>query len=227
MPTTPQPWINTADYSPPLLLLFGLGCFGWVIAYYGVFRTIREKKYVQIPAAAVVANIAWEFVWGFFFINNLGRLFSWGYRIWFLMDVYITYCLFKYCNKQVENPILKKYARPLLVLGIVSWSFFIYFFVSQGYDTGYGAITGYILNVMMSAFYITLLLRQDVRNFSYLVAWSKMLGTALLSVFNIIIKGDDHFLVSLCVITFILDVLYIALFHRRLVEQRLAPAVAS
>ena len=88
-------WLNTAKYSGPMLLLFGVGCFFWVVAYVGTLLTIRSRRYVEIPAAAVVANIAWEFVWGFVFQTDMGMLFQWGYRIWFFLDVFITWSLFK------------------------------------------------------------------------------------------------------------------------------------
>src|SRR3954447_12462050 len=95
------PWLNTAKYSGPMLLLYGVGCFGWVVAYVGTLHKIRSRAYVEIPAAAVVANVAWEFVWGFFNQPDVGRLFSWGYRLWFFLDVFITYNLFKYGPKQI------------------------------------------------------------------------------------------------------------------------------
>jgi hypothetical protein len=38
-----------------------------VIAYIGTAVTIIKRQTVEIPAAAVAANVAWEFVWGFIF----------------------------------------------------------------------------------------------------------------------------------------------------------------
>ena len=50
-------------------------------------------------------------------------------------------------------------------------------FVGEGYDTGYGAISGYILNTMMSALYVVIILRHGhLYDFSLVVAWSKMTG---------------------------------------------------
>src|SRR6185436_6366379 len=67
------PWLNTTDFTAFQLALFGVGCFGWVIAYVGVAVMFRKRKYVEIPAAAVAANIAWEFVWGFIYGSNMGK----------------------------------------------------------------------------------------------------------------------------------------------------------
>ena len=219
-------WLNTAKYSEPMLLLFGLGCFFWVVAYVGVLQKIRTRRYVEIPAAAVVANIAWEFVWGFVFTTDMGMLFQWGYRIWFFLDVFITWNLFRYGPQQISNATLRRWFAPATVFGLAAWTAMLYFFVKQGMDSPYGGISGYILNVMMSALYIVLLVQQnDLRDFSYLVAWSKMLGTGILSVFNAILVPQNGFLMTLCAVTFILDVVYIVTFHVMAARLRAAAPV--
>lgn len=213
--TLSQPWFNTTDFTVFQLCLFAAGCFGWVVAYIGTAMTIWKHKVVEIPAGAVAANVAWEFVWGFIFGSTMGRFFTWGYALWCLQDLFITYSTFKYGYKQVSNPHLVRWFKPALAFGIVAWGFLIYFFVRGGYDNGYGAITGYILNVMMSAMYILLLLQGNAKEFSALVGWSKMIGTGLLSVFGYIVNRHNLFLMSLCAITLLLDLAYIALLHMR------------
>jgi hypothetical protein len=214
MPVATTEWFNTARYPVPLLILFGVGCFGWVVAYVAIVRNALRNRFLEIPAGAVVANIAWEFVWGFLYPNELGRFFSWGYRIWFFFDLGIVYMLFRYGDKQVELPELKAIFRPACVFGIAAWAFGIYFFVGEGYDTGYGAISGYILNTMMSALYVVIILRHGhLVDFSLVVAWSKMLGTALLTVFNFLVQPGNPYLLLLCLLTLALDLLYIGLFY--------------
>lgn len=220
-----QPWLDRARYTDLELLLFAVGCVGWVVAYIGVALTLRRRQYVEIPAGAVAANIAWEFVWGFLFGSNMGKLFTLGYALWCVQDVYITYSTFRFGPRQTDNPHLRRWFAPLFAFAIVAWGVCIYWFVRDGFDTGYGAITGYILNVMMSALYITLLLKSDARDFTPLVGWSKMLGTLLLSVFNVMVRGNDGFLMSLCAITFALDVAYLALLHARRAGVRVSAPV--
>lgn len=207
-------WFNTVDYSPPLLILFAIGCCGWVVSYIAVLARVRKNQFVEIPAGAVVANVAWEFVWGFVYQTNMGRLFVWGYRIWFFLDVFIVYMLFQYGWKQLDSTLLKPLFRPGAAFGIVSWGIALYFFIGEGYDTPYGAISGYILNVMMSALYVVLIAKKAdrVQWFSGVVAWSKMLGTALLSVFNFIVRPEDYLLMTLYTTTFVLDILYIGVY---------------
>ncbi len=218
--TLTQPWFNTVDFTIPQLILFAAGCIGWVVAYIGTAITIVKRKVVEIPAAAVAANIAWEFVWGFIFGSTMGFAFTVGYALWCVQDVFITYATFKYGHKQIANPHLRRWFKPALAFGILAWGVVIYFFVSGGYDNGYGALTGYVLNVMMSALYIVLLLQGNALDFSPLVGWSKMIGTGLLSVFALIMSRDNLFLLSLCGITLFLDVVYIALLHTRRPSQR-------
>lgn len=208
--------INLEKYTAAQMILFGVGCFGWVIFYAVVVRNIVRKKFLEIPAASVMTDISWEFVWGFLFKPDMGLLFVWGYRVWFFLDMFIVYGLFKYGDKQVTSPILKRYFRPAVAIGIPFWIATIYFFVAQGYDTPTGLVSGYILNVIVAALYILLFLRhRNVSDFSYVVAWSKGLGTAIASVFCFIVLSDEKFLLALCVICFILDSTYIALFTWR------------
>ena len=217
--------LNFDAYTPGQMLLYGVGCFGWVIFYGFVVRDILRKKFVEIPAPSVVTNISWEFVWGFLFAPDMGQLFVWGYRVWFVLDVFITYSLFKYGHKQVRSPILKKYFRPAAAVGIPIWTLAIYFFVAQGFDTPTGLTSGYILNVIIAVLYILLILRHPtLSDFSYMVAWSKMLGTALASVFCFIVLSDKPFLLTMCVVCFIVDSTYIAVFHWRLKHPNAIPA---
>ena len=214
MPVATTEWFNTSQYPVPLLILFGVGCFGWVVAYVAIVKSALRNQFLEIPAGAVVANIAWEFVWGFLYPNELGRFFSWGYRVWFFFDLGIVYMLFRFGDRQMGLPELKAIFRPACVFGIVAWAVGIYFFVGEGYDTGYGAISGYILNTMMSALYLVIILRHGhLYDFSLVVAWSKMLGTALLTVFNFIVQPHNPYLLLLCLLTLALDLVYIGLFY--------------
>jgi hypothetical protein len=214
MPVDSGRWFNTELYPAPLLVLFGVGCLGWVVAYVAIVRNAVRNRFLEIPAGAVVANIAWEFVWGFLYPNELGRFFSWGYRVWFFFDLAIVWCLFKWGAKQADTPELAAVFRPACVFGIAAWAALVYFFVHDGYDTGYGAVSGYILNTMMSALYVVLILRHGhLHDFSLVVAWSKMLGTALLTVFNFVVKPHYAYLLSLCLATLVLDLVYIAVFY--------------
>ncbi len=217
-------WINTVRYSVPSLIVFGLGCVLWLIAYIAILRGVRRNKFVDIPAAAVVANVSWEFMWSFVYRGDAGWLLAEGYRGWVFLDFVIVYYLFRYGESQVLSPTLRRYFRPALAFGIASWSVAIYYFVRNGYDMSMGATSAYIINVMMSTVYITLMHTHPAQNFSLLVGWTKGLGTACFSLFMVMAPlhryqeealADKGFLLTLCVVTLVLDAVYVVALHRR------------
>ena len=94
---------NTADYSVPQLVLFGVAAAYWVWVYVVVIKDILKNRFVGIPVLAVCANIAWEFLWSFFFYTNMGAFFEWGYRAWFILDVFIFYSVLRFGKIQFAN----------------------------------------------------------------------------------------------------------------------------
>jgi hypothetical protein len=214
-----QPFINTTDYTTLELITFGVGCAGWIVVYYFTIRSIIRRQFVEIPIVTIWGNIVWEFLWSWVFVTNMGSLFMWGYRVWFFMDCFILYGAFRYGQKQLALPLLSRHYRLMSVLGILAWLPLLYYYI-DGYDrplSKMGAYSGYILNLLISALYIPLALRLNWVSFSYPAAWCKGVGTLLISVFCFL-HFTDRFLLTMCVLTGILDGLYIYLFasqHRR------------
>lgn len=207
---------NLKDYTIADHVFFAVGCLLWVFTYIIVIRNIIKKQFVEIPLVAVCANFAWEFLWSFFFRTDMGELYVWGYRIWFFLDCFIVYGLFKYGVKQVVHPLFIKYYHIIVALCIASWGALLYYYIDK-WDapvTHMGANSGYILNVMMSALFITFFLRYNQPgSFSYLSGWFKGVGTILITIFCFL-HFTDGFLLSMCVITGILDIIYIYLLHK-------------
>ncbi|MFC0875353.1 hypothetical protein ACE01N_02100 [Saccharicrinis sp. FJH2] len=212
-----QPIINLEDYTVLQHILFALGCLLWVFTYIVVLKVIKKSAFIEIPLIAVTANFAWEFLWSFVFMTNMGLLYVWGYRIWFFLDCFIVFNLFRYGFKQIELPSLRKRAVLIIASGIASW-FLILFFYIKNYDhpiSHNGAYSGYILNVMMSAMYVPLLLRLSrTQPFNVWAAWLKGVGTLLISAFCFL-RYTDGFLLSMCAVTTILDATYIYLIMKR------------
>ena len=227
MPPGSDLWFNTVKYSVAELAIFGAGGLLWVVAYIAVIVNVRKNQFVAIPAAAVVANISWEWLWGFFYLPDLGMAVVWGYRAWAILDVFIVIYLFRYGAKQLLTATGKQYLPYAIVFGLVGWFTSLWFFIGEGYDMSMGATSAYIINVMMSAVYIVLVVKHpEIRRFSFTVAWTKALGTALISVFMFIapmtrygvpdVPAERGFLLTLCVLTFILDVVFVASFWMRI-----------
>ncbi|MEL6537897.1 MAG: hypothetical protein AAFQ98_20925, partial [Bacteroidota bacterium] len=172
-------------------------------------------KFVEIPILAVCANFSWEFLWSWVFTTDMGLVYVWGYRIWFFLDVFILISLFRFGYKQIRIPSMVPYSKLIIGAGLAAWFYMLYFYIKI-YDapiSHMGIYSGYILNVFMSALYIpTLLGLRDQFPFSRLVAWAKGVGTFLITIFGFL-RFDDPFLISMMVVTTVLDATYITLFE--------------
>ena len=160
---SPEPLINTAKYGTPELLFFAAGGIAWALAYMGVLREIVRQKFVEIPATAVAVNIAWEFTWGIVYRTDLGEVFVWGYRLWFLLDVFIVWGLLRYGVRHLQTAKLREYFRLAVVLAILAFAGTIYLLVRQGYDTSTGLVSGYMATLLMSALYVPQFFRERDR----------------------------------------------------------------
>jgi hypothetical protein len=208
--------LNLKDYTIAQHVFFALGCLLWVFTYMIVIRSIRKSQFIEIPLIAVTANFSWEFLWSFYFITDMGALYVWGYRLWFFLDCFIVYGLWQYGYKQLATKLEQTNAKLIILASLASWLPMLFFYI-KNYDypiSHNGAYSGYILNVMMSALYISLFLRSNTRELmSKQGAWLKGVGTLLISVFCFL-KYTDWFLLSMCLVNTGLDAGYIILNYR-------------
>ncbi|MBO0360001.1 hypothetical protein J0X19_18720 [Hymenobacter sp. BT186] len=206
--------LNLNDYTPYEHVCFAVGCFLWVIVYIFTIRSIRRNQFVDIPLISACANISWEFLWSWVFTTDMGELYVWGYRIWFFLDCYIVYGLFRYGYKQILIPALARKHQLVTTFGIVAWLVMLYFYIKL-YDaplSHMGAYSGYILSILMGTLYITLFLSMNnTRLFSYASVWCAGLGNLLVTLFCFS-HFTDWFLLSMCVFTTILNAAYILIF---------------
>jgi hypothetical protein len=207
-------WLNLDKYTPAQLLLNGAGCGAWVVAYVALLVEIWRRKYVEMPALVAGANIGWEFVWSWIDKPDTGLLYLWMYRAAFLLDVGIFACLLLYGRKQPLPTAMRRHFAPIAVLNALAWGLLCYLFAAEGYDTPIGAHSGYVINVFLSASALLMFLRADDRTvFSPVIAWSKMLGTGLITVSLFLIYPHGRFVQSLGAICLILDVTCIVAVH--------------
>ena len=103
-------WINWKDYTGLEFFFYGGGSFLWVIAYVIYIRNILRYKYVEMPVFAGCCDVAWEFVWSFLAINNMGMLFQAANYVWFFLDAgfIFTYGVLFFGSKQFTLPQLQK-----------------------------------------------------------------------------------------------------------------------
>ncbi|KPM47627.1 transmembrane-type terpene cyclase [Jiulongibacter sediminis] len=211
-----QPLINFELYPVSGLLFNGIGCLFWVVAYVVLVWEIRKKKFVEMPAYVAGANIGWEFVWSFIYHPDTGLLYALSYIAAFFLDCYIFWATLKYGTKQPMNEDAKKHFVLFCLINFGFWILFTYFHRTEGYDTTIGANSGYIINVILSLQCLFLLFQtKDTSKFSLLLAWSRMLGTGLISVSMFIFYADNHFVQLLGVACFILDCTFIYVLKKR------------
>jgi hypothetical protein len=208
--------VNLTTYTPLQIAFFALGGAGWVVAYVMVLVNIRKHGVVEIPVAAVACNMAWETTWGLIYRTDLGVIFVWGYRTWFVLDLFIFGFLFLNGAKHLKTPLLREWFKPGLVASYVAWLIMLYLFVKGGYDTPTGLTTGFIATILMSALYLLVELSNIAPSqYSRVVAWAKLLGNGFASVFCVMVYPDRHFLLVICALTFVLDVVYLIMFRNR------------
>ncbi len=211
--TYPQGNYTTVD-----LILQMVGLSFWAIAYAGLVWSIVKHKFVEMPMFACCANVGWEFLWGFIFLTDFIIWFSYLCVLGFGLDAFIFHNLTKYGHKQASIPsipLFQKYFKPLCFFMVFVWTIILFFLYQEGLDTPIGAHSGYILNLQISILYIILFLKQNNPSvFSPVVAWSKMLGTGLITVSMFTIYPGDHVAQTAGIIVLILDCTYINLLHK-------------
>lgn len=161
-------------------------------------------------------NIAWEFSWTFLFKNDLSIFFTAGCFIWFSRDIYINAYAFKFWKKDVTNPWIAKTYHWWYILSLATWFGIVYFMHVEKIDNALGVVSALIINVVMSSLYIYQILcfpEFRGRGMSRTAAWCKMLGTGTISFVSFFVWPENEFLLTLCVVTFILDMIYIGLYY--------------
>jgi len=222
--------VNLQKYTPFELVLFGGGCYLWVVVYALYIRSIFKTKFIEAPIFAACGNIGWEFTWSFLVFTDMGPLLQWCYRFWFFFDLLIFYGVLRYGWKQVRTESFRNVLQPLLVIIAIFHAAAFYFMANSGLDTPIGANSAFLLNFTLSVLYIFVLFQQrDLGNLgrvSLLIAWLKMIGTGTNTVFMNIYPGyaDNHFLHYLSIATTTVDCVYIYLVWKL---QRQASALSS
>ena len=146
---------------------------------------IKKHKYVEMPYFVAAGNIAWEGLWAYVFSDmiDLGMMYVYLYRAWFIFDCFIFAHVVMYGHKQIQNPYIRKNYKPILFATTFLWASLIYSFVKSGYDYPLGVNSAYILNLVISILYLQLYMRQyQSGTFLKSVAWLKMLGSGIITI---------------------------------------------
>lgn len=209
-----HPWINTTDYTWWQVALFFTGALLWLVCYIDTIRDIRKRQIVNIPAAAVILNFGWEIVLAFFFLPDMGNLIVAAYWGWMVCDIFIFSSLFRFGFRQMRIDFFRNKAHYFIIGGLLISFFSQYTFMVQ-YDLPMAPLTAYIINFIMSVSFLYLLFAPEIKWNSQVTAWSKFLGTGLISIMFFSKYPSNNFLTVMYLATAAFDVLYIVLLYKK------------
>jgi hypothetical protein len=215
--------LNTSAYTALQLSVLLFGHLSWSVLYLIVLRNVRRHGVVEIPAAAVAANFAYVTVWGVLHQTNLGSLFVWLNRGAVLIEagaVLIEGAVFLYVllngAKHVRLPEVRRWFKPGMILSYLCWLLMIATFVRQQYDLPSGLISGFIVSMFMSVLYVVIEMTEiDADQYSLVAGWAKLCGNGGGALFCVLAYPGQRFLWTICIITVVLDVIYLLLFRQR------------
>lgn len=194
MPRGELPSLSTL-FSPEHVSPAVLGIAGdllWVVAYALIIaRGFRDRTY-GIPLLAVSLNFTWELVYTT--IHPPESTVTLGLHLaWLAIDAVIVYQIFRFGRAEQRIAEIRK-AFPWIVVGALVLSFtgqvtFHEFTTGLALFPDRDGITmAFVINFIMSALFVLLFFdRPGQRGLSYPAAWAKMLGTALISLGNVIV----------------------------------------
>lgn len=210
-----RPFLDTSEYTAWELFWYVGGFLVWTPTYVAIIWRAARRREVEIPILAAIANVTWEFVWGFTVTVPMGWGLQVVYQGAFLIDCVILVAVFRYGWKQTDLVILRRW-WPLVVVGLIAaWTAFYVTFERQGYDLPLGSNSAYLDNVMMSALYLWYGLTRDPGSLSTVAAWGKGIGTGMVTVFVFLVYPDNHVVQVLGVIVAVLDVGYLVVLRAR------------
>jgi hypothetical protein len=210
-------FFNLQKYDILELALFGLGFVSWVIAYYFILKDNKKYGICEMPMMMAAANIAWEFSWSFLFKSDLGVFFTWGCRAWFFMDIFINRAAYMNGLKLVTNKFLTATYGMWYVVSLIGWFCIVIFMCIDHDDNELGVVSALLINVVMSSLYVYQLLNYPQlrgKGFSVAAGWFKMIGTGSISAASFILWFDNEFLLTMCILTFFLDCVYLYLYYQ-------------
>lgn len=210
----PHPWFDTSNYTPVQIALFTTGALLWIVAYLVIIRVAIQKKTVIIPVVAVICNYGNEIGGAFFWVPDMGKALVLAYWGWFLLDTFIVYQVLKHGYKQFTTPFFQKNITWLVLVGLAGSIPLSSFFMVQ-YDLPMGVLDAYIVNIVMSVAFLSLLFVPNFPEHSQLLAWSKFLGTGIISVMFSMKYPENQFLWVIYFVVATFDIAFIILMYQK------------
>lgn len=213
---------------PVALAAAAIGELLWLYAYYVIIRDGFRLKTYCIPMGAIFGNIAWEFFLAVYcpmtsdagLCPNAQTVEIWMWRLWLAFDVAILVTLILYGKRRQVVPDVKRHFYAIVVGGLAIGWFGIHTFFHSFRDVD-GDVSAFVLNFIMSLLFLNMAtLRPDSEGLSLSVGWSKMLGTAGISLSFYLLREKEpvralSVMIFFYLVVFFLDALYVWLLHSR------------
>ncbi|HEU4319915.1 MAG TPA: hypothetical protein VFS66_07515 [Acidimicrobiia bacterium] len=209
----PGPWFNTEAYTPIQIGMFTFGAVLWIVVYVLTIRRLVRVRELAIPFLAVTLNFGTEITTSIFFVPDMGSVLVIAYWAWMVLDLFIVIGMFRYGSKQVTTPYLKQRFRWLMA-GWLPLLFMVQLTFILQYDYPMAPLNSFMINLVMSAAFITLFFVPSVGGSSKVIGWCKFLGTGIIGVMFYTKYPENNALTSLYVAVALLDVFYLGLLYR-------------
>jgi hypothetical protein len=205
-------WFEIAWYAGGFLL--------WVPAYIAIIGIARRERRLEIPIVAATGNISWELLWGVFYRVDMGWGLQFIYLGAFVIDAGILIAALRFGGEELEGLRDPRWF-PLIVVGLLAgWGAIEATLRTSHVELPLGSVSAYLVNVVESAAYLWYGLSRDPRSMSFTVAWSKGLGTGMVTVF-VFMRYDQPLVRTMAVIVALLDLVYLMVLRQG--RRRAAP----
>ena len=211
-----HPCFNTVDYTTTQVTLFTIGALLWCAAYICSIKMLYRKKdkALDIPIVAVLLNFGCEITTAIWFVPNMGLVLVIAYWAWMVLDFFIVAGLLRYGKDQMVFPEFKDHFYIYIITGFITSFTVQHFFILQ-YDLPMAPLDSYVINLVMSIAFISLMFVDNYKGNSKFIAWCKFLGTGIISIMFYTKYSENNFLTSLYIFCALFDVVYLYLLYSK------------
>lgn len=189
------------------LLMFGISLF-WTIAYVLIIYKGFKNQTYGVPFAAICLNISWEFLLTFILpFHPLQQIIT---LVWFLLDCIILLQYLYYSTK-----ILLKRTLYLSVFSLIIIAFLVQYGMAIEFHDTMSLYSAFGINLVMSIFFVKMLLTKELQGQSISIAFFKMIGTLCASILSYSFYPQSVLLTILYILIFIVDAVYILMIHNK------------
>jgi hypothetical protein len=194
-----------------LTLLSGVA---WTVVYAEAIRIGFTQRTYAIPVAALMLNIAWEWLYAFLDLTSMPGVQGYVNLVWALADVAIVVTFFRFGFAEFSDRMRR---RTFTVGGVgllgVSVAVQLLFLGEFGRSNG-EVYSAFLQNLLMSGLFIAMFLaRHGGRGQSLVIAVAKWLGTLAPTVQFGLVSGRG-FVLGIGLLCTVLDLAYIGLLLR-------------